>query len=472
MLADPSALEEAVAALNERRAELSVRRLENGRLEITSSFDAGSAAVLRPLNVLRKAGILVRGLELLDLVTDIDDQALRRLVAAWGEFANRGPHRLRLVRLAGLDILERCLEGVRAGSESGNDRRSSWSFAVTCVTMNTPGAERVVLTEAARTREPRVAQSLVDAADGRLRLAMLAELEIDVPPEALAQLLRRPGYLAERACHVAALLPAPLPDPITDALLATAGGSGDAAATALGALQQAEPTAAVRAAVEAALAAGDPNVRAAALETLAHHWGIEARPAWREFLASKSAPMRWTAEAVIGLHGSEDDLADAAAHLAKLARARPGISMSPPRGNEIVDLLVRHREHPAARAGLDDLSARWDRLPEDLRSWLMEHHPWLDPSRRSDSPVESLASTEEELSWPPPTIRRQSGVLYLDFDEVSAQHPVRERFEEMAATHAEIEVLDGDREWLSMRVTVPNAEALIHELWEAASSAG
>ena len=31
------------------------------------------------------------------------------------------------------------------------------------------------------------------------------------------------------------------------------------------------------------------------------------------------------------------------------------------------------------------------------------------------------------------------------------------------------EVLDGDREWLSIRVAAPDAEALIHELWEAAS---
>jgi hypothetical protein len=181
--------------------------------------------------------------------------------------------------------------------------------------------------------------------------------------------------------------------------------------------------------------------------------------------------MRWAAEAVIGLHGDEDDLVDAAAHLAKLARARPAISMSPPRGNEVVDLLVRHRERPAARAGLDDLSARWDRLPEDLRSWLSEHHPWLHPARRVDRPAESMASAEEELSWPPPTISRRDGALYLDFDEVSAYHPVRERFEELAAAHPGVEVLDGDREWLTMRVTVPNAEALVHELWEAASSA-
>jgi len=471
-LADPAEVERAVAAINERLgAELEIVPADGGRLEIQSSFDAGSGPVLRPLHVLRRAGIVVHGLELLDLVTVIDDPALRRLVEAWGQFANQGPHRLRLVRLGGLDILERCLEGMRSAPESGNGRRSAWSFAVICVAMNTPGAERVVLAEAARTKEPRVAESLVGAADGRLQLSMLAGLEIDVPPESVAELVRRPGYLGERACHVAALLPAPLPDPVTDALVATIRRGGDAAVAALGALRRAEPTPAVRTAVEVALATGDPNVRGAALETLAHHWGIEARPAWRELLASKSAPMRWTAEAVIGLHGDEDDLADAAAQLARLARAKGAISMSPPRGNEIVDLLVRHRDRPAAQSGLDDLSARWDRLPEDLRSWLADHHPWLDPARRGDRPAESMASPEEELSWPPPTISWRDGLVYLEFDEASAHHPVRDRFDAMAAAHPGIELLDGDREWLSMRVSVPDAEAVVHELWEAASSA-
>ena len=469
-LADTARFEDAIAALRDRD-ELEVLPAGDGRLEVRSSFDAGSAAVLRPLHVLRRAGIAVRDLELLDLVTEIDDAALRRLVEAWGQFANQGPHRLRLVRLAGMDILERCLDGVRSAKESGNDRRSSWTFAVTCVAMNTPASERLVLEEAATTRESRVAESLVDAADGRMRLADLAGLDTDVPAHALAQLLRRPGYLAERACHLAVLLPAPLPGLVTEALIATAAGGGDTAVAALAALRQAEPTSVVRTAVEAALATGDPNARAAALETLAHHWGTEARPAWRELLASKSAPMRWAAEAVIGLHGDEEDLADAAAHLAKLARAKGAMSMSPPRGNEIVDLLVRHRDHSSARAGLDDLSARWDRLPEDLRSWLAEHHPWLDPARRADQPAESMAAGEEELSWPPPRINRRDGLLHLDFDEASAHHPVRERFEELAEAHPAIEVLDGDREWLSMRVTAPNGEALVQELWEAASSA-
>jgi hypothetical protein len=472
-LADPAQLDAARQELTTRLgAELEVVATAEDRLEIASSFGAGSAPVMRPLHTLERAGVSVRDLELLDLVTEIDDAALRRLVEAWGEFANRGPHRLRLVRLAGMNLLERCLDQLRAAGDTGHARRSSWSFAVTCVAMNTPGAEERVIEEAARTRDKRVAENLVGAAEGRIRLAKLAGLQVDVPAQAVAELVGRPGYLGERACHLAAILPAPLPVDVTDALLVVAGQKGERASTALFALRNADPAPAVRTAVDAGLASDDPNMRATALDLLAHHWGADARPIWKEFLASKSAPMRWTAEAVIGLHGTREDLADAAAHLAKLARARGGMSMSPPRGNEIVDLLARHRDDPIARAGLDDLSARWDRLPEDLRSWLAEHHPELDPARRDDQPAEAASAPddiEEELRWPAPTIERRGRDLHLEFDEVGAHQPARERFEELAMAHPAIEVLEGDREWLSVRVTVSDVEALIHELWEAAS---
>ena len=471
-LADPGRLDDAREELTTQLgAELEVEAIAEDRLQVASSFGAGSAPVMRPLHVLDRAGISVRDLELLDLVTEIDDGALRRLVEAWGEFANNGPHRLRLVRLAGMDLLGRCLDHLRTAGDSGHGRKSSWSFAVTCVAMNTSGAEGRVIAEAARTRDTRMALNLVGAAEERMRLALLAGLEVDVPAAAVAELIGRSGYLGERACHIAAILPPPLPAPLTDALLVAAGRKGEGAAEALAALRRAAPEPAVRAAVDAALASDDANLRATGLDLLAHHWGPEARPTWKEFLASKSAPMRWTAEAVIGLHGTREDLADAAAHLAKLARAR-GMSMSPPRGNEIVDLLARYRDDPIARTGLDDLSARWDRLPEDLRSWLAERHPELDPARRDDRPAEAMPApdaVEAELSWPPPTIGRRGSELHLEFDEVGAHQPVRERFEELAIAHPAIEVLEGDREWLSVRVTAPDAEALIYELWEAAT---
>ena len=478
-LADPTQRDAALQVLDNRlRTEAMVEAVDvpsgGVSLEIASTFSPGSAALMRPLNVLQRAGITVRDLQVLGLVTELDEGALRQAVEGWGQFANQGPHRRRLELLAGVPLLERCLAGLASAPDSGPARRSAWGLAVTCVVLNTPGAERRVVDEAAAEPDAAEAERLVSAAVDRVTLAALAQQPIDVPAQALASLIRRPAHVSERASFLARLMPSPLQAAIVDALTEVAGGTGERAVAALAALHQAEPSTRIRAVVDQALESDDANVQATALEVLAHHWGTEARPTWKAFLASRSAPMRWTAEAVLGLHGTEDDLADAAAHMAKLARTKSTIHMSPARGNEIVDLLVRHREHPTAQAALDDLSARWGRLGDDLREWLAEHHSWLDPARRADEPVTGVsdlhAQPEEELSWPPPSIEREkNGVLTLWFDEGAAHADVRERFELRAAGHPAIEVLDGDREWLSVRCAAPDPEALIRELWAEAS---
>lgn len=452
--------------------ELTVASAEESVLEVASTFAPESAAVLRPLNALHDHGVRVSRLEFSDLVTELDDAALRQVVEAWDQFGNQGPHRRRVERLAGMDLLERCLVQFGRAGDSGPGRRAAWSFGVKCITFNTSRAEGRVIEEAARLRDAFHAQSFVSAAVERIQLATLAGLEVEVAPEAVARLIGRRGYLSQSACHLAAALRYPLPGAVTEALRTVAGEKGERACAALAALGKAKPTPEVRATIDGAIVADDANVRAAALDTLAHLWGVEARPAWKEFLTSKMAPMRWSAEIVIGIHGTEEDLADAAAHLAKLARSKAAMSISSPRGNEIVGLLVRHRDHPTARAGLDDLSARWDRLPADLRGWLTEHHPWLDPANRADQPSESAAVPEEELSWPPPAIERSGDVVTLEFDDAAAHHPVRERFEELVTAHPSIELLEGDREWLSIRVSGPDPEALIHQLWVAAGSMG
>jgi hypothetical protein len=344
---------------------------------------------------------------------------------------------------------------------------------VRCVAFNTPGSETRLLDEAASS-DPRRAEWLVEAASDRVQLARLAALRLDVPAGSLAAILSLRGYVAERAAHLAAMLPPPLEPAVASALRDLVARGGEVAQVALGALQAAEPTAELRATVDAALAADDPSVRAAGLALLARHWTDDARPVWREFLASKSAPMRWTAESVLGEYGSEQDLVDAAGHLAKLLRSRPAVQSSPPRGNEIIDLLVRHRDHPTARGALEDLGSRWPRLSDDLRSWVVEHHPWLAPTQSTAAEpgqaVDELP-VDEELEFPPPTLERaDDGSWVLWFDEAAAHHPVRERFEELARRHHSIQVLDGDREWLSVRVRDTDPEALVTELWDSAQS--
>jgi hypothetical protein len=454
---------------DEVRAEASAEPDGRARLDLASTFSPRTAAILRPLHVLKRAGVDAHGFEAIDLVTGVDDRSVARAVEAWGQFGNNGPHRRRLEALAGDALLETCMARLRRAG-TGHDRPAVWRFAVGCVAFNTPGAEGRMLSEAASSSHEDAALSFIDAASNRATLAGLTHQFLAIPEQAAATLIRRSGYVSERASHLAALMPGPLPEAVTAALLQVAGEGGERGASATGALQNAEPSESVRQALEEAMAAADdPNLQAAALATFAHHWGAQARPIWREFLTSRSAPLRWTAEAVLGTYGTQEDLTDAAAQLRTLARTKSSVGMSPPRGHEIVDLLARHRDDPDARGGLDDLSARWVRLGNDLREWLAEHHPWLDPRRRSDQPAEQDGEPEPELLWPAPAIERDGDELKLWFDE-SAAHmsSARWRFEELAGDHPLVEVLDGDREWLSVRIRDAEPEMLVKQLWEAA----
>ena len=439
-------------------------------IDVASTFSGRNAAILTPLFVLQRAGIGVRGFEALDLVTDIDPAALAPAVAGWDRFGNNGPYRHRLEVLAGPALIDYCLAQIPDSPkqrETATPRPAVWRFAAICAAMNTPGSEARMLSAALQEPGWNEASTFIEAAQSRATLAGLTGEPFDPPVDTLVALISRKSYEGERAAALASSMKAPLPEPITDALSAASRDGGDRAVAALRGLDKAAPSAAVRQAVDEALASDDPNLQSTALGVLAHHWGADARPVWRTFLASRSAPLRQAAEEVLGLHGSAEDVEDAAAQLAKLARTKSTIEMSPPRGNEIVDLLVRHRDLPAAQAGLDDLSARWDRLGNDLREWLQEHHGWLDPSRRQDAPIEQDAEAEEPLVWPPPKIEREGDTFVLWFDETD-MYEARERFDELAAGHPAMQLIDGDRDWSSLKISRADPEALIREIWAAA----
>jgi hypothetical protein len=467
-LASASDGESAIAVLEKvavtRQLTIEVVSGLDGRagMDIASTFDNRNAAVLTPLYALERAGVAVRGFEARDLVTELPEAALTRAVAAWDRFHNEGPHRHRLEVLAGPELIETCL-----GQARGSANAFTWRFAATCAAFNTPGSEAQMLRAAVETRDWKEADSFVDAAISRATLTTLSNEPFEPPADAVVALIGRGSYIGERGASLAAAMKAPLPDPVSDALCAASRLGGDPAIRAVAALDKAAPSSAVRQAVDDALASADPNLQAAALGVLAHHWGTDARPTWQAFLASRSAPLRQTAEQVLGLHGTADDLPDAAAHMATLARTKSSVHLTPPRGAEIVDLLARHRGDPAARAGLDDLSARWDRLGADLREWLEQHHPWLEPSQRGGAPVEQQAGPEEPLEWPPPTIEREGDVFALSFEDTDL-FETRERFEELAAAHPRVELVDGDREWTSLKVSGDEPEALIRELWATA----
>ena len=177
------------------------------------------------------------------------------------------------------------------------------------------------------------------------------------------------------------------------------------------------------------------------------------------------------AEDAIGEFGDAVDVPLAAEHLSRIIRRKSTISWQPPRGSAIIELLVRHRGVAEAKTALDDLSKRWPKLPEELQRWLQTYHPDLVPDEVPTSEVafaaEPAEAVESPLTWPPPSIERKGKELHLGFWDTDLTD-IRDRFEDLAAAHPSITIVDGDREWGTYRVEDQDPEALIAELWARA----
>jgi hypothetical protein len=279
-----------------------------------------------------------------------------------------------------------------------------------------------------------------------------------------------------------------LPAELTAVLCRAARGRGETAGPAVRALRRAEPTPEVRAALEVALESTDADVTDAALLALGYVFGTGARPYWQAWLASTSAPRRMSAEEAIGTFGDTEDVPLAAEHLRKIIRRRSSISWEPPRGNEIITLLLRHRDLPEARAALGDLMGRWLKLPEELQRWLRRYHPDLVPPEESSAPGDEStpppapgeestppaapseddeAPVEPPLEWPVPSIEREGTEFRLGFWDTDL-NDIRDRFEDLATAHPAITIIDGDREWGTYRIDVADPESLIAALWAQA----
>ena len=435
-LVDPSQ-RDAVPAILERRfgREVTVTILDEPdgrvRLDLVSPFQQGGAYA-QTLGVLRTEGVGIQGLERLDLVDDVDDDELGRLVAAYDAKGYDETLRRRVAALTGESILRRALEARRHVK-----RHSEWNAVMAAAAHSTPGVDDLLLEAAVSEPDPYRGSLLVGLVAARGRMAELVAEPFEPSAQALLTLARRPEPVASAAFRVAAELPRPLPAELTAVLCRAARGRGETAGPAVRALRRAEPTPEVRAALEVALESTVADVSDAAIATLGHLLGTGARPYWQARLASTSAPRRMSAEEAIGTFGDTEDVPLAAEHLRKIIRRRSSISWQPPRGNEIITLLVRHRDHSEAEAALEDLMRRWAKLPEELQEWLRRYHPDLAP------PEEHSAPGEEASAPPAPPAPS----------------------EDLAAAHPAITILDGDREWGTYRIDAADPESLIALLW-------
>ena len=469
-LEDPARRDDAIEILDRQLgAELKTTAIDEPdgriRLDIVSTFNGG-AALLRPLYQLRHHGVLVRDLEVLDSVDDISSHELHRLVDAWQVRAGHRAVGRRIEALAGEGTLRLALE-----SNPGGDRLNGWDMIVSWIGRHTPGTEALILGKAVAEKDVSRAARLTGAVVGRGELAELVNDSFDPPVDLVLQLAQRRARVAEQAFRIAETLPAPLSDELTTALCVAARRGSISDTAAVRALRKARPTAEVREALAAALESSDADVRGLALDSLGELFGIGARPYWQAWLASSSAPQRMAAEDVIGAYGDADDVPLAAEHLGKIIRRKSSISWQPPRGNEIITLLVRHRDLPEAQAALADLTKRWPKLPEELQTWLREHHPDLVPAEAASLVVAGEPNHEVDaeppLTWPVPEIKRDGKEFYLGFWDTD-MFDIRDRFEDLLEAHPAVTIVDGDREWTTARIDVPDPDALVAELWARA----
>jgi hypothetical protein len=475
-LQDPAKRGDAVRILEQRLGDelsASVADEPDGRIRLEMiSTHRGWLAITRPLSILRGEAVHVRGLEVLDLVEDVPEAELARILVAREAKATHAVADRRMDALAGEAMVRL---GIEANRREGG--RSAWRFVASSAARWTPGVDRLLLEAALAEPNPSTAAFYGETvALGGERAALVSD-PFEPPPELVVALAQQHDLRAEAAYRIANALPAPLPGDLTAVLCAAVRRGGLSDSSAVQALRNAEPTDEVRSALETALESSDTDMSGMAFDSLARLLGTGARPYWEAGLASNSAPRRMAAEDTIGEYGDAGDVPLAAEHLGRIIRRKSTIEWQPPRGSEIIGLLVRHRDLPEAQAALADLSKRWARLPGELQRWLKEHHADLVPAgehpdehadEHADGPFDDDdGDAEPPLTWPFPEIKRDGDQYSIGFWDTDT-FEIRERFEELLDERPEVTVVDGDREWLTATIDSQDPEALIAELWERA----
>jgi hypothetical protein len=424
------------------------------------------------LSTLRRAGVDVGGVEFLDVVEVADRQVLVGVIDDWQRTANRGPARRRAEALGGTATLD-ALYQIITGQDPSN-RSASW-FVFGCAAFNTPGSEHGVLALAARHRER--SGQLISCALERCRVAELTATPPSFAVDDLLAVLASGGYVAEQALGLVRHLPTPLDPVVRNALLQLAQRQDAATAGAVVLLGNAEADSELREILDELMLDAPTAVRAAALVAASQLWGSDLRAVWHDWLNDRSAPLRETAEAMLGAHGDHSDLDVAAAHLAKLIRRRPGqVSWEVPREAPLIELLERHRGDPTVEAAFDDFYGRWSRLNPDIHDWLLRTHPHLVPD---DAQAVALSHTThddqhggevdqetdtDDARWPLPTIEIAERAVTLSFDSTD-MFDTKDRLEALCATHPAITILDADRELLQLDIDHPDPSSLIKQLW-------
>ncbi len=365
-------------------------------VRIRSTFSPRSSAVLRPLAAARSLGLRAGGWVPLDAQVEASTDWISEAVAGWVREKNHGPHRRHLESLAG-PVATDWLASRAGASRLPVEQRTAASFGLGCVVFNTADpALKVRLLEVAYRAasdgtpdDVRVANSLLT--NVRPAYTLVAHGVAPLPGEGpLADLAASPHWqVSGPAVGLLTTLPPPRTAGAVQVLcdLARPGLgelTSDEAARVESALQALEAASVTPGVVDLVEQLFDESpsarVRRQAGATLVALLGARARDVWVRLLESRDPWDVDTGEELVADHGDESDLEVALTAAHRLLRRRPADrAYHPPRGSDLLDFLARYRGNVEVDALFFEVTARWPRLPEELRDWLAAHHPWLVP---------------------------------------------------------------------------------------------
>ena len=219
-LADPADRERALAMLlapPTRVVEAAAHPGPDGTvtIDVGARFMPRMGAVMAPLTNLHRAGVALRGLAYLDLVTEVPDADLEQAIAAWQRHANTGPHRA-AERLAGEALLERCVARYRRG------RQSADRLLVICCALNTPGCEPRLIAYAGEERQAgdrNGAATWLDTAWSLAHVSDLAGMPPACAPGHLVAVVAAGPPVAEHAIRLLRFAPAPIDEGVAGELV-------------------------------------------------------------------------------------------------------------------------------------------------------------------------------------------------------------------------------------------------------------
>ena len=352
---------------------------EGWSLTVTSRRYEQRSAVMRVLSELHGAGTMAEDFIALDVVSD---PPTLWLVAVVEQLRQEDRMGRRADACAGLQLIETAAEWL-----DDEDEEISWNAAsvMGSAAFNDPGPETYLALVDAASRQvergsvgefPAHLLLLGAAALGSLASSLGRYRETAFPEGSLPELIGHSSQaITEGAIGALSTAPGEASADATAALCDVVAADGAIADQAAWALTRSAPTDELEQLLRDTFLTAKGELRTSAAIAYCTHWPDQGRFTWTELLAARGLEDKWTGADLLAEYGSEEDTELAAKELIRLAKAKAERLYHPPRGAQLIEFLSRYPDDPATIEAMGVLDNRRDKLPEELREWIEEHHP-------------------------------------------------------------------------------------------------